>query len=469
MLIHKMTVMPKKTCERLLTFCCKAIYRSRLKSREISTSATHAQCPFKSLQMQPVMSDARPEGFTAEQEMIEIIPEVPRLSEAKPFHEMPGPKGLRNVPVIGNRFHYAPYTKHKMESVVEMRKEYMEKYGKVYREVLGLGWVVHIHDPVDVATMFSVEGKYPQRGFPSIFEVYDRREIGQIGMGSLIGEEWGRMRKAVQQKLMRPQHMRYFVTRMDRVAQDFINKIEQIADSEGNVHNMRDELQKYAVEEISAVLFNHRFGCMNGELVKGSEADLLIQATDELFKEFALSTRVFPWFMLFRSSLYKRFKKAGDTIHSIGWKYMLKAMEVAIEKRKNGSNPEDESDFITALLQDENLNLDYVTTIAMDMFRGAVESTSNTLTFFLHTISRNPEKQERLHEEINRLLPNRTPLSPAVLDHMPYLKACWKESFRYIFPLPAGAPRLLTKDAVMGGYHVPKGVSGEHLFSRRML
>lgn len=75
--------------------------------------------------------------------------------------------------------------KHKMEAVVEMRKEYMEMYGKVYREVLGLGWVVHIHDPVDVATMFSVEGKYPQRGFPSIFEVYDRREIGQIGMGSL--------------------------------------------------------------------------------------------------------------------------------------------------------------------------------------------------------------------------------------------------------------------------------------------
>lgn len=56
------------------------------------------------------------------------------------------------------------------------------------------------------------------------------------------------MRKAVQQKLMRPQHMRYFVPRMDRVAQDFINKIEQIADSEGHVHNLRDELQKYAVE-----------------------------------------------------------------------------------------------------------------------------------------------------------------------------------------------------------------------------
>lgn len=56
-------------------------------------------------------------------------------------------------------------------------------------------------------------------------------------------------------------------------------------------------------------------------------------------------------------------------------------MEVAMEKRKTGSNPDEESDFITALLQDDNLDLDYVTTIAMDMFRGAVESVSRLVHF----------------------------------------------------------------------------------------
>lgn len=61
--------------------------------------------------MQPAMSDTTAEGQIAEPEVIGIIPEVPRLSEARPFHEMPGPRGLRNVPVIGNRFHYAPYSK----------------------------------------------------------------------------------------------------------------------------------------------------------------------------------------------------------------------------------------------------------------------------------------------------------------------------------------------------------------------
>ena len=56
--------------------------------------------------------------------------------------------------------------------------------------------------------------------------------------------------------------------------------------------------------------------------------------------------------------------------------------------------------------------------------------TANALSFLLYNLSRNPSVQEKLISEIRRTLKPTEGVSVDVIEHLPYMKACVKESFR---------------------------------------
>lgn len=85
--------------------------------------------------------------------------------------------------------------------------------------------------------------------------------------------------------------------------------------------------------------------------------------------------------------------------------------------------------------------------------------TNYTTSFALYHLATNPEVQNKLYEESCRLLiePN-SPVTTAILSQAQYMKAVLKESLR-LNPISVGIGRILAHDAVLSGYHVPKGVS----------
>lgn len=76
----------------------------------------------------------------------------------------------------------------------------------------------------------------------------------------------------------------------------------------------------------------------------------------------------------------------------------------------------------------------------------------------LYFLSINEDAQERLREELKGLLPTlETRITPEILNKMSYLKAVLKETMR-VSPFASGSFRQTTKDLVLSGYQVPKGV-----------
>lgn len=72
--------------------------------------------------------------------------------------------------------------------------------------------------------------------------------------------------------------------------------------------------------------------------------------------------------------------------------------------------------------------------------------TANTIIGALFLLAKNPEKQERLRQEIR-----------LKQDKQPYLRACIKETMR-LLPVVGGNFRQTTKEYNVMGYKIPKDV-----------
>ncbi|WP_329101426.1 cytochrome P450 [Micromonospora sp. NBC_01699] len=85
---------------------------------------------------------------------------------------------------------------------------------------------------------------------------------------------------------------------------------------------------------------------------------------------------------------------------------------------------------------------------------GGYETTSNQLSWAWYELSRNPEVEERLHEELDRVLGDRLP-TVADVPELAYTNRVLEETLR-LYPVP-WLERRAAADDTIGGYHVKAG------------
>jgi len=120
----------------------------------------------------------------------------------------------------------------------------------------------------------------------------------------------------------------------------------------------------------------------------------------------------------------------------------------------------DRGDLLSMLIQarDENgeqLDDKQLRDEAMTLFFAGHDTTSNALTWMWLLLSRHPEVETRLLEELESVLQGRPPTFED-LRHLPYLDMVVKESMR-ILPSVWVFMREPAEDVEIDGYHFPKG------------
>ncbi|CAG0884942.1 unnamed protein product, partial [Darwinula stevensoni] len=334
-----------------------------------------------------------------------------------------------------------------------------KKYGPIWREVLPLRFTsVNLVRPEDIEMVFRLEGKNPDRpSLESMKEVrlkYLDEELQNPGVLLANGEEWYRIRSRVQQSMMKPKSALLYLKPMEEVTEEFVERMKSLRDASGELPaDFINELYKWAV---SLVALDRRLGCLEPNLSKDSPPQRMIEAVNDMFA--AMNRTEFgtlPWWKFFPTPSWKKLVQSQRTHMEISLKFIDESIKNLKERRVDEDR---DPSVLEILLSRTDLTQKEVLVMILDMLFAGIDTTSNTVAFTMFHLAKNPEKQEKLYEEVKKVLPSKDmPITPKVLNELSFVKACIKETLR-LNPIASGTLRVLDRDVVLSGYHIPKGM-----------
>ncbi|PNF42439.1 putative cytochrome P450 301a1, mitochondrial [Cryptotermes secundus] len=380
---------------------------------------------------------------------------------AKPFEDMPGPKPL---PIIGNTWRFIPHIGDLYRLTEESyHRDLYEMYGKIMKitGIPGVKNMVMVFDPDVIEKVYRNEGPWPIRDTATSLAYYrliTRKDFFQ-GVGGVAitqGEIWQKFRSKVNPTMMQPRSTKLYVAPIDSVANDFLKRIRLIRDENLEMpDDFANELCKWGLESIVYIALDTRLGCLDADLAPDSEPQKMIDCVSVVFDCLHVMESKIPMWKYVSTPTWRKFLKASDMMTEFCMKHINQAME------RLKAMPEDPDRELTVLEKLLITDPDPKTAIvmALDMMGAGVDTTSYSTAVAVYYLAQNPEKQQKLFQEILRYLPDKDqPVTSEILTELKYLKACIKESMR-LSPLFVANQRETVKDMVLADYQIPKGTS----------
>ncbi|XP_028301548.1 1,25-dihydroxyvitamin D(3) 24-hydroxylase, mitochondrial [Gouania willdenowi] len=362
-------------------------------------------------------------------------------SRAQSLDSIPGPT---NWPLVGSLVQLL--RKGGLTRQHEALVEYHKRFGKIFRMKLGTFESVHIGAPCLLEALYREEGIYPQRLEIKPWKAYRDMRDEAYGLLILEGKDWQRMRSAFQQKLMKPTEVVKLDRKINEVLVDFVGRVGKI-NINGKIEDLYFELNKWSFETICLVLYDKRFGLLQDQV--NEEAMNFITSVKTMMSTFGIM-------MVTPVALHKNLNTKIWKDHTAAWDRIFSTAKVYIDRKLKRSGAKDPDDLINDIFRHSDLSKKELYAAITELQIGGVETTANSMLWFIFNLSRNPAAQKKLLEEIKRVVPPDQDPCGEHIKSMPYLKACLKESMRLLPSVPFTS-RTLDKDTVLGNYSIPKG------------
>ncbi|KAM3620544.1 uncharacterized protein V6R79_025141 [Siganus canaliculatus] len=247
------------------------------------------------------------------------------------------------------------------------------------------------------------------------------------------------------------------------------NSLEQCIHEE--IQHLRDEIEMEKGEPFRpAGLFNNAVSNIICHLVMGKRFDysdhnfqLMLKCLSE-----AIQLEGTMWGLLYDAfpSVMKHLPGPHNTIFS-DYNAVLDFIseEVKIHKKDlDHNNPRDYIDaFVIEMEKHKDSQLGFTETnlamCSMDLFLAGTETTATTLLWALVYLMKNPDIQDKVQAEIDRVIGQTRLPTMADRPNMPYTDAVIHEIQRVGNIVPLNGPRMAAKDTTLGGYFIPKGTT----------
>nr|XP_032801884.1 sterol 26-hydroxylase, mitochondrial isoform X1 [Petromyzon marinus] len=333
-----------------------------------------------------------------------------------------------------------------------LQVECKNRYGPMWKSKFGPYMVISVADADLIEQVIRQEGKYPIR-----FDMKnwtDYRDLRGYAYGPFTenGSKWNQLRSVLNQKMLRPRDMVAYVKPINEVVTDLLARLHMLSASNGGmVNNLANEFYKFAFEGISTVLFEKRLGCLEQSVPE--ETQVFIDAVRTVFIHSEKMALIPKWIRMILP-LWKHYCNAWDVIFSFGMKEIDKKMIKISEMVARGEPLEGE--YLTYLLSNGKLTEHEIHGSIAELLMAGIDTTSNTMSWVLYHLSREPHLQERLHQEVEGVCPGNTIPNVQDLAKMSFLKAVIKEILRLYPVVPSNSRLIVEGGTKVGGYVFPK-------------
>uniref|UniRef100_A0A6P4EVS9 Probable cytochrome P450 12c1, mitochondrial n=1 Tax=Drosophila rhopaloa TaxID=1041015 RepID=A0A6P4EVS9_DRORH len=374
---------------------------------------------------------------------------------AKPFSEIPGPtrwqlfRGYQK----GGQYHQL--------GMDEVARLYRKQFGDIclIPGLFGMPSTVFSFNAETFERVYRTEGQWPVRGGAEpVLHYRDNRNDGFfkdcVGLFA-NGPEWGKLRSAVNPVLMKQRNVAVYLQPMQRVNRQFIDRIRELRDkdSEEVPGDFLSTINQLTFESVATVALDKELGLLR-EVNQPAEAKKLFQNIEILMESFFVLGVKPSIYKYISTPTYRKFSRAMDEIFDTCSMYVNEAIERIDKKKEQGQGLKDHKSVLEQLLQ---IDRKFATVLAMDMLMGGVDTTSTAVVGLILNLAKNPEKQNKLREEILTKLPSTDKdFTLEEMKSLPYLRACIKESLR-LYPVTFGNVRSAGTNVVLDGYRIPKG------------
>ncbi|CAN9497980.1 unnamed protein product [Ophioblennius macclurei] len=326
-----------------------------------------------------------------------------------------------------------------------------QRYGPIYRD--GMGQVC-LSCPELLEELLRKDERFPCRADMSIWKEF--RDLKGFGYGpfTVDGESWYNLRVVLNKRLLHPKDSAKYDGVINGVVTDFLKKIDRLCQSSPTgdvVTDLANEFYLFSLEGIAAILFETRLGCLKNEIPAGTQE--FINAIALMFSNSMVAHILPKW----GRSLLPHWER-----YLAGWGGIFTFAKDLIDQKMNliqqrlDNKQEVEGEYLTYLLSNTQMSTKDIYGSIAELLLAGVDTTSNTLSWALYELSKNPQIQDKLYEEVSTLGPlDRVP-SAAEVTSMPYLRAVIKETLRMYPVVPANARVMTEKDVVIGGYQNSK-------------
>jgi len=291
-------------------------------------------------------------------------------------------------------------------------------YGDMVYYRLGPVRVYQLNHP-DLIRQVLVE-QAPKFHKPSLVKLGARRILGE-GLLTSDGALWKQQRKLIQPAF-----------RHDRLATAYGGVIAAFADrlvssfADGEVRSIDEDMAKLTLAVVVKSLFGEELSIGADEIGESLHA-VADAANDRLNTPF----RLWSWLPTRRNRRAKRALARLDQI-----------IRDLIEKHRHTAHQREDllSVLLSATDADTGAKMSHqqLRDEMMTMFLAGQDTTAHALTWTWYLLSRNPEVEAKLQEELQRVLGGRAPLATD-LPQLPYTEMIVRESMRLYPPAPAFA------------------------------
>ncbi|KAJ0040551.1 hypothetical protein Pint_26930 [Pistacia integerrima] len=316
-------------------------------------------------------------------------------------------------------------------------------------------------DPANIHYIMSSNFSNFPKG-PEFKEMFD--VLGD-GIFNTDSDLWRSQRKAAQMLMNHQRFQKFLVkTSLEKLEKGLVPILEHVA-KEGKVVDLQDLFQRFTFDSTFILVTGYDPACLSIEFPEVPFSKALEDAEEAIFYRHAIPERVWKLQRWLGVGEEKKMKKAKETLDRVVFEYIQKKRE-ELSKGIQAKEEADGVDLLTSYMNEEYktvaLKFDdkFLRDTILSFMIAGRDTTSSALTWFLWLLSKNPQVETKIREELKTIIP--TDKTEAKwwkfdikeLNKLAYLHGALCETLRLYPPVPFQHKVPIVPDILPSGHRV---------------